>query len=94
MKKPRGPFTYGNQLSTGRSSLPSPKAQIASAEGVNVEEPLWGGQTEMNSTNTVQDGGRTLPPSFWKRLGFAGFLFFLIKGLLWLAAPAFFYFLT
>ena len=48
----------------------------------------------MNSTNTVQDGGRTLPPTFWKRLGLAGFLFFLIKGLLWLAAPAFFYFLT
>lgn len=27
--------------------------------------------------------------SFWiKRLGFAGFMFFLIKGLLWLIVPA------
>jgi len=23
----------------------------------------------------------------WKRLGYAGFLFFLIKGILWLAVP-------
>lgn len=34
--------------------------------------------------------GRTL----LKRLGYAGFLFFLIKGLLWLAAPAVFYFFS
>jgi len=26
--------------------------------------------------------------SWWKRLGVAGFLFFLVKGLLWLAVPA------
>lgn len=45
----------------------------------------------MNSVNTCEDGGHVLPPSLWKRLGFAGFLFFLIKGLLWLAAPALFY---
>jgi len=25
--------------------------------------------------------------SFWKRLGMAGFVFFLVKGLLWLAVP-------
>ena len=25
--------------------------------------------------------------SFWKRLGFAGFTFFLVKGLAWLSVP-------
>ncbi len=25
--------------------------------------------------------------SFWKKMGVAGFVFFFIKGLLWLAAP-------
>ena len=35
----------------------------------------------------------TAPPdapaaSGWRRLGVAGFLFFLVKGLLWLAVPA------
>ena len=25
--------------------------------------------------------------SFWKRLGLAGFTFFLVKGLVWLAVP-------
>ncbi|MEO1247629.1 MAG: hypothetical protein AAFX56_18285 [Pseudomonadota bacterium] len=29
-----------------------------------------------------------------KRLGWAGFLFFAVKGLLWLAAPLVFYWLT
>jgi hypothetical protein len=29
--------------------------------------------------------------SFWKRLGMAGFVFFLAKGLLWLAVPAVMY---
>lgn len=32
--------------------------------------------------------------SAWRKLGMAGFLFFLIKGLLWLTAPAFFYYLS
>ena len=27
-------------------------------------------------------------PTWWRRLGAAAFLFFLIKGLLWLAVPA------
>lgn len=31
-------------------------------------------------------GSRTR--AWFKRLGFAGFLFFLVKGLLWLAVPA------
>lgn len=30
------------------------------------------------------------PPAWLKRLGVGGFLFFLIKGLLWLMVPAFF----
>lgn len=29
-----------------------------------------------------------LPPAWLKRLGVGGFLFFLIKGLLWLLVPA------
>jgi hypothetical protein len=29
------------------------------------------------------------PPAWMKRLGAGGFLFFLIKGLLWLMVPAF-----
>lgn len=33
-------------------------------------------------------GGRALPRSRWARLGLAGFLFFLVKGLLWLVVPA------
>lgn len=45
----------------------------------------------MNSANTCRSGGQILPVPLWKRLGVAGFLFFLIKGLLWLAAPAVFY---
>ncbi|MCH8134814.1 MAG: hypothetical protein IIB77_02410 [Proteobacteria bacterium] len=45
----------------------------------------------MNSANTCRSGGHILPAPLWKRLGIAGFLFFLIKGLLWLAAPAAFY---
>jgi hypothetical protein len=28
---------------------------------------------------------------FWKRLGMAGFAFFLVKGLLWLAVPVVMY---
>lgn len=31
---------------------------------------------------------RRLPPAWLKRLGVGGFLFFLIKGLLWLLVPA------
>jgi hypothetical protein len=27
------------------------------------------------------------PRSFWKRLGLAGFTFFLVKGLIWLSVP-------
>lgn len=30
-----------------------------------------------------------LPPAWLKRLGVGGFLFFLVKGLLWLMVPAF-----
>jgi hypothetical protein len=29
--------------------------------------------------------------SFWKRLGFVGFTFFLVKGLAWLSVPAVMY---
>ena len=29
--------------------------------------------------------------SFWKRLGLAGFIFFLVKGLVWLAVPVVMY---
>jgi hypothetical protein len=29
--------------------------------------------------------------SFWKRLGLAGFTFFLVKGLVWLAVPVVMY---
>ena len=29
--------------------------------------------------------------SFWKRLGMAGFTFFLVKGLVWLAVPVVMY---
>jgi hypothetical protein len=32
-----------------------------------------------------------LEKRFWKRLGMAGFVFFLAKGLLWLAVPAVMY---
>ena len=43
--------------------------------------------TPMRASQTVTD-----PPlrarSPWARLGFAGFLFFLLKGLLWLLVPA------
>ncbi len=47
--------------------------------------------TSQATTKTVPvTGGRTL----LKRFGYAGFLFFLIKGLLWLAAPAVFYFFS
>jgi len=28
-----------------------------------------------------------IPRRFWKRLGLAGFMFFLMKGLAWLAVP-------
>lgn len=31
-------------------------------------------------------------PVWWRRLGIAGFIFFLVKGLLWLALPVFLYF--
>jgi len=33
----------------------------------------------------------TRPPSMVARVGTAGFLFFLVKGVLWLALPAWFY---
>jgi len=32
-----------------------------------------------------------IPRRFWKRLGMAGFMFFLAKGLMWLAVPAVMY---
>lgn len=35
-----------------------------------------------------QDALAHRPPAWLKRLGAGGFLFFLIKGLLWLAVPA------
>jgi hypothetical protein len=37
-------------------------------------------------------GGTARVPPVVARLGKAGFLFFLLKGLLWLALPAWFYF--
>lgn len=48
----------------------------------------------MNSANTCPSDGKILPAPSWKRLGIAGFLFFLVKGLLWLTAPAVFYLFT
>jgi hypothetical protein len=33
----------------------------------------------------------TRPPSMMARVGMAGFIFFLVKGVLWLALPAWFY---
>ena len=33
----------------------------------------------------------TAQRSFWKRLGLAGFTFFLVKGLVWLAVPGVMY---
>lgn len=38
------------------------------------------------STVTYNTGNR-----FWKRLGMAGFIFFLAKGLVWLAVPVVMY---
>lgn len=38
-------------------------------------------------TQTLPGSGRR-PPTWLRRLGLAGFLFFLIKGLLWLLVPA------
>lgn len=43
--------------------------------------------------NTAETTFVTMPrgtSKIWKRLGQAGFLFFLIKGLLWLIAPVVF----
>lgn len=42
---------------------------------------------------SVRDGGMVAQSeraslSWWQRLGFYGFMFFLIKGLLWLIVPA------
>ena len=48
----------------------------------------------MNAAESAKDVGRVLPSSIWKRLGFAGLLFFLVKGLLWLSAPVVIYLLT
>ena len=45
------------------------------------------------SVSKPQAIGTTLP-AFWKRVGMLAFAFFLIKGILWLAAPFFFYFLA
>lgn len=39
----------------------------------------------MNTVTGIAQG------SFWKRLGLAGFTFFLVKGLLWLVVPAVMY---
>lgn len=37
----------------------------------------------------AESGPKTCPvPRLWRRLGLAAFLFFLIKGLLWLIVPA------
>lgn len=48
----------------------------------------------MNSIQTSNPQEMSASISLWRKLGWAGFLFFLIKGFLWLAAPAVFYFLT
>lgn len=45
----------------------------------------------MSTSHTAKSDDISAPTSFWRKLGIAGLLFFLIKGLLWLAAPAFFY---
>ena len=40
------------------------------------------------SPDPTAEGPDAPAASWWKRLGVAGFMFFLIKGLLWLAIPA------
>ena len=41
------------------------------------------------SASNAEEGSRTCPvPRLWRRLGLAAFLFFFIKGLLWLIVPA------
>lgn len=47
----------------------------------------------MWTANATADRTIASRTRWWKRLGLAGFVFFLIKGLLWLMAPAVLYLL-
>jgi hypothetical protein len=46
--------------------------------------PQPGGNDMSTLTGNIEN-------SFWKRLGMAGFVFFLVKGLAWLAVPVVMY---
>lgn len=56
-----------------------------STEGRDKAGPTPSGPTVAGALPTAQ---RCPVPRLWRRLGAAAFLFFLIKGLLWLAVPA------
>jgi hypothetical protein len=43
---------------------------------------------DQSGSNTVSTPAKCPVPTLWRRLGAAAFLFFLIKGLLWLLIPA------
>ncbi len=45
----------------------------------------------MSVITAPEKRGKPLPRLHWKRFGIAGFLFFFVKGLLWLAIPALLY---
>lgn len=48
----------------------------------------------MNSLHAAHSQEMPTRMWLWQRLGWAGFLFFLIKGILWLTAPAVVYLLA
>lgn len=47
----------------------------------------------MGTTYAASDNTTASRARWWKRLGLAGFAFFLVKGLLWLIAPVVLYLL-
>ena len=55
-----------------------------------IEEPGAGLMSEplISADSTVSPRTRRSLGTWFRRLGVAGFLFFLIKGLMWLALPA------
>lgn len=48
----------------------------------------------MNSMHASNSQEMPAPTSLWRKFGWIGFVFFMIKGFLWLSAPALFYLLT
>jgi len=48
----------------------------------------------MNPPNAISKNAAPTRCPLWKKLGAAGFLFFLIKGLLWLSAPFIIYWVS